>query len=338
MPTRRPGARPSHAFQLREQVDVEMGAARQDLVEVGLGQVRAGVADLLGPPPMVERPLEFAGRTHVHADERRAFAQEREELGLALRLQGVPHDGRDPGARERIPQQLGLLAGAFQVVGEQRRAVLAREFLGVTARDRQPPGSDLQARPGPPRSRFTVASSHRHRLAAVRPAVAGFGGLGGGFGVDGLGLDDVFADRGVLQRQHACADAEHAAEAGEPQAQPTPAPSARLTPQTAANVRTTAVTIIKRGHGPADPRVGHQHVGRREREQRDRHRQRELAAASLVPLMSPCHRPTETAYHLDTAPNSPRTPATAPAIPAYDSFADSIEAPFVAPRAHASTQ
>ena len=104
----------------------------------------------------------------------RALPQEREERGLALRLQREPHDGRHTGALEGAPQELRLLAGALEVVDEQRRAVFSRELLRVTARDRQPAPTVLQSLAGPPRSRLHGCVWHPHRLAAVRPAVAGF--------------------------------------------------------------------------------------------------------------------------------------------------------------------
>ncbi len=53
---------------LADRVKVEVDPVRQQHVEIALGDVRAGVADLVGPPAALERTQHLAGRARVDTD------------------------------------------------------------------------------------------------------------------------------------------------------------------------------------------------------------------------------------------------------------------------------
>ncbi len=79
----------AETLELAEQVDVDLDRVAQDGGEVLVGDVGARVADLLREPAVLERPLELAGRAHVHAYAARRprlaqTAQEGQHLGLSL--------------------------------------------------------------------------------------------------------------------------------------------------------------------------------------------------------------------------------------------------------------
>ena len=106
MPTVDPGARAAHTLQLREEVDVQVHARRQDRVEIAAGQVRPRVADLRRRPALVEGPSDLTRRADVHPDALRGAGsaerpEEGEERRLTLRLQREPHAVTQPGARQR---------------------------------------------------------------------------------------------------------------------------------------------------------------------------------------------------------------------------------------------
>ena len=153
-------ARPAaHAIDLRQEVDVQMDLRmRQDHIEVAIGEVRAGVADLVLAPPVLERPLHLTRRAHVHphALGRARLTQradEPQELGLVLGLQGEadpavqPRSDRTPsGARGPVrPRER-------QIVHVERGAVLASDRLGVTTGDEQATAPDVESGAGPPRA------------------------------------------------------------------------------------------------------------------------------------------------------------------------------------------
>jgi hypothetical protein len=99
---------------------------------------------------VLERVPDLARRARVdpHGAER---PHERQNLGVALRLDRHPEPERRAGALERLEQRASLLGDPLEVVHERRRPVLAREPLGVATGHEQPAIANLQARSGPPR-------------------------------------------------------------------------------------------------------------------------------------------------------------------------------------------
>ena len=89
-PDRRARRAAAIALDLADRVEVEVDAVRQQHVEVALGDVRAGVADLVGPPAALERAQHLAGRAGVDTDC----------AGLAGRAErrGTPRAPRERGS------------------------------------------------------------------------------------------------------------------------------------------------------------------------------------------------------------------------------------------------
>ena len=111
-----------------------MDPVREQDVEVPFGDVRAGVADLVGAPAALERAQDLARRTGIDADAvRRAGRAERAEdprtsgRGLALsanrRRYGSP-DGANAAWMRRA-----FSANRGAVIDEQWRAALAGQSL-----------------------------------------------------------------------------------------------------------------------------------------------------------------------------------------------------------------
>ena len=180
MPTVEPGARAAHPIELREEVDVQVHARRQDRVQIAAGQVRPGVADLLRRPAVIEGPSDLSRRADVHPDALRGAGrterpEEGEERGLTLRLQREAHAMTQAGAAERALEAPDLFLDADQIMDVERGAVLARDRFGVATGDRQTPGSDLEPGAVPPRQlggRSGHAGAQATRMAAasvVRP-------------------------------------------------------------------------------------------------------------------------------------------------------------------------
>ena len=134
-----------------------MDAAGEEDVEVAFGDVRAGVADLIGPPAAFQRALHLARRAGIDPDalgcSRRAEpAEDLEDLGKRVGLECEPDPIRPPGPCQRGLETPGVLGVPRAVVDEERRAVLAGESLGVLADDPQPAVTiDVEAGPDPPR-------------------------------------------------------------------------------------------------------------------------------------------------------------------------------------------
>jgi hypothetical protein len=120
-------------------------AGVQDRGQVLVGEVRPRVADLVRVPPVPEGPVDLPRRTDVEPDPRTSFAEETQELGLALRLERQPDQAAELRDAERVAEPRGLLPDPGQVVGVGRRAVRARELFGVAARDPQTPVVDVEA-------------------------------------------------------------------------------------------------------------------------------------------------------------------------------------------------
>ena len=166
------GSGPAHALELREQVDVQVAARRKDASEVTIGEVRAGVADLIGLPAVLERPLELAGRADVDAHVRRAARARTAGSRLTLGLQREAHEPPPRPTRRTRRRSLGLLAGALEVVDEQRGAVLARELFRVAPRDRELTVKAMPRPDGPttcvPRSWSRASAQASGRRGAAR--------------------------------------------------------------------------------------------------------------------------------------------------------------------------
>ena len=158
---------------------------RQDRIEIALGQVRARVADLARAPSVLERPLHLAGRTHVHPHALGGTritqrADEPQELGLMLRLEGEPDPSVQPRPVERRAERADLLLYAHKIVRVERGAVLARDRLGVTTGDGQTTAPDFKSGAGPPQ--MSVTRRLRHGGSGYREAVVGLDGARGGVG------------------------------------------------------------------------------------------------------------------------------------------------------------
>ena len=128
-----------------------MHTGAEDRVQIALGEVRAGVADLIGAPPVPESPRDLAGRADVQPDPRAALAQEPEHVRLALSLQREPDDPAEAGAGERLAERARLLLDPREVVHVCGRATRRGDVLGVAARHNEPPAADLQPWARPPR-------------------------------------------------------------------------------------------------------------------------------------------------------------------------------------------
>ena len=101
-----------------------MNSRRQDGVEVSIGQVGRGHADLRGGPAALQRADDLARRAGIDPDER---AENVEHMRVWVRLQGEPEPVAQAGAGERRVEPLGVLDEPSPVVDEQRRPPLAGE-------------------------------------------------------------------------------------------------------------------------------------------------------------------------------------------------------------------
>ena len=122
-----------------------MDAGLKQRVEVALGQVRPGVADLAGAPAVLERVSNLAGRARVDPDEPEP-PHEREDLRIALRFEGEAEPERHARSLERARERARLLLDPHEVVREERRAVLARHGFGIASGDEQPSTAHLEPR------------------------------------------------------------------------------------------------------------------------------------------------------------------------------------------------
>ena len=156
-PDRRPRRSPAVALDLADRVEVEVDAAGEQDVEVALGDVRAGVADLVGAPAALHGALHLARRAGIDPDALRGPgraepAEDLEDLGERIGLEREPDPERQTGPGQRGLEPPGVLGEPGTVVDEERRAVLAGECLGVLTDDPQPAVVvDVEAGPDPPR-------------------------------------------------------------------------------------------------------------------------------------------------------------------------------------------
>jgi hypothetical protein len=150
-PDRGAGRPPSPPAELRQQVQVHVHAGGEEDVQVALGDVRAGVADLLGLPAVLEDQANLLRRARV--DPHRAERPDEPQDGrVALRLdRQAEHEG-DADRLECALERPRLLLDPGQVVDEQRGPVLACLSLGVAAGDVQAALEHLEPRSLPPRS------------------------------------------------------------------------------------------------------------------------------------------------------------------------------------------
>ena len=91
-----------------DRVEVHVDAVPEDHLEVAVRDVGARVADLVGAPAALDRPLDFARRAGVDADalgrpRRAESAEDVEDLGQWVRLQREPEPKwqAGPGQRRR---------------------------------------------------------------------------------------------------------------------------------------------------------------------------------------------------------------------------------------------
>ena len=168
-PDRAARCAPSVALDLADRVEVQVDAVGEQHVEVALGHVGAGVADLLGAPAALDRPLDLARRAGIDADALRAAgraegAQDLQHLGPWVGLEREPDDERKAGPCEGRLESAGVLGEPGPVVDEERRPVLAGERLGVTTDDPQPAVSvDVETRAGPTRAGRVTRAGGRGR-------------------------------------------------------------------------------------------------------------------------------------------------------------------------------
>jgi hypothetical protein len=148
---RRAGRAPPPPVELREQVDVHVHSGVDDRVQVAIRQVRARVADLVGRPTVLEGVMNLARRARVESDVAET-PDEREDLRLALRLQGKPEPEGDAGSGEGIDQTPSLLLDPRKVVREHGRAVVPSHRFRVAAGDEESAVANLEARALPPRA------------------------------------------------------------------------------------------------------------------------------------------------------------------------------------------
>ena len=146
---------PPDPLDLADRVEVEMNADGEERVEVALGQVGAGEADLLREPAVGQGMLDLARRAGVdaHSPGRAGHAQptqDRQDLRLAVGLEREADPVMDSTPAERPDDRPGVLGDSLEVVHEQRRPVLTGQRLGVLPRDRQPAVTDFQPGPVPP--------------------------------------------------------------------------------------------------------------------------------------------------------------------------------------------
>ena len=105
---RRPGRAPAVALDLADRVEVEVDAVGEQDVEIAFGDVRAGVADLVGQPAALDGALDLARRAGIDPDAlRRAgraeAAEDLQDLGQRVRLEREPDAGRQSGRRPGPP-------------------------------------------------------------------------------------------------------------------------------------------------------------------------------------------------------------------------------------------
>ncbi len=147
-----------------------MDAVGEQHVEVALGHVGAGVADLVGPPAAVHGALDLARRAGVDADAvRRCRARRARGRPRGPRAAGWPsartgHRYGRPVRARAAWSAAGILGEPGPVVDEQRRPVLAGERLGVRPTIRRRPSSSM-SRPG--RTHQGPVSHARRRCVAA---------------------------------------------------------------------------------------------------------------------------------------------------------------------------
>ena len=139
-----------------------------------------GVADLVGSPAAFERPQHFARRARIDPDcvrrtGRADTPEHLENLGERVGLQREPEAERDTGTGGGVLQAARVLGIPLPVVHEQRRAMQARQGLGVLA------NRSSVARHG---TRDRAAATTRARPASRR--MRGGRGLGASSGRDPL--------------------------------------------------------------------------------------------------------------------------------------------------------
>ncbi len=181
-PDAAPGGAPAVSLDLADRVEVQMDAVREQHVEVALRYVRPGVADLVRSPAALER----ADRPRPASRHRcRRFPgvpgaprprNTRQHFRARVRLHREPQPERDPGPCERGLERPCVLGEPLEVVGEQRRPVLARERLGIAAGDRQaavdhrcrgPAGPTTERRRSSPAESDRLQSGRRRRARST---------------------------------------------------------------------------------------------------------------------------------------------------------------------------
>ena len=133
-----------------------MDAVREQDVEVALGHVRAGVADLVRAPAARQRALDLAGRAGVDADALRGAgraepAEDLEDLGAWVRLEREPDDGTGARSGRALPGARGRSRRTGS--GRRRSSGVPCSRASASASstdDPQPAVRDVETGPDPP--------------------------------------------------------------------------------------------------------------------------------------------------------------------------------------------
>ena len=178
------GSASAHPLDLADAVEVDPDRMRQEHVEVALGHVRAGVADLRRLPAVGERVVDLARRARVDPDAagrpgRAEPAQDREHarVGTGLEREAGHGPGRRPG---RAPP---AARGPSRAGGPGPRRTAACRACGRVPRGRRRRASAGRRRhPGP--GAATRSARGRAAQATTRSSgdLGGAGAAGGGRG------------------------------------------------------------------------------------------------------------------------------------------------------------
>ena len=131
--------------------------------------------DLRRGPAVGEGVLDLAGRAGIDADGVRLArtakaAQDREDLRLAVGLEGEAEPMVESGASGSRVHGPDVLADPLEVVDEARRPLCPGQLLGIAAGDDQASVDGIEARTTPP-----VGRVRRGRLELERSRLGGHG-------------------------------------------------------------------------------------------------------------------------------------------------------------------
>ena len=138
---------PAEPLNLADRVEVQVDRLDEDGVEVAIGQVGRGDADLGRGPAALDGAAHLTGRAGVDPDQR---PEDLEHARVRIGLQGEPEAGSETCSDQRRRQAIDVLGQAPPVVHKERGSLLASERLGVRAGDDQPAVDRLEPLAMPP--------------------------------------------------------------------------------------------------------------------------------------------------------------------------------------------